>query len=489
MMKSFARVSLLLLAASATHAADRFDAARQSIRQLMVESSIPSVSVAVAHHGKIVWEEGFGWADRENRVAATEHTMYSLASLTKPLTVTGVMTLVQAGKVGLDRPINDYLGDAKLTVRSGDEKDVTVRRVIDHTSGLPGGSQFFYGDERVMTPPMEQTLLRYGNVVTQPGEREEYSNLGYGVLSYLIERVSGRSYADYLRSEVFLPLGMTHSSVDLGPGLESFQAVRYDRTGQPIPFYSFAEPGAAAVYSSAHDLARLGMFFMKNRLRDQRAILSDASIEQMTNPASAADGTVVGNVGWQARRNGRHLVFGHAGSMAGVTTDLSMIPAANLCVVVLTNASVGSNVYRMRDAVFQSVMPEWVPTPPGTARDPLPPFEPTPELVGTWIGKIHTYAGELPVRMQIFASGDVHVQVGSQLETLLNKVIFKNGTLTGSASSRIDTDDTRRHPHDVAFDLKLRGNVLNGSVAANSIADPKWTWIYSLPHWVELEKR
>ncbi|MBL8265177.1 serine hydrolase domain-containing protein [Steroidobacter sp.] len=488
-MKSLIGISLLLLVACTSSAADRFDRARETIRQQMVESNIPAVSVAVAKRGKIVWQQGFGWADRENRVAATEHTMYSLASLSKPITVTGLMTLVQAGKVELDQPVNNYLGDAKLTIRVGEERDVTVRRVIDHTAGLPGGSQFFYGEERAFTPSMEQTILRYGNVVTAPGEREQYSNIGYGVLSYLIERVSGRTYADYLKASVFLPLGMTHSSVDVAPGLEQFEAVRYDRMGQRIPFYTFAEPGAAAIYSSAHDLARLGMFFMKNRLSDQRAILNEASIDQMTNPASVASGTVLGNVGWQARKNGRHLVFGHSGSMAGVTTDLSMIPSEELCVVVLTNASIGVNLFKIRDAAFHAVMPEWVPMPPRTPPVPSPPFQPVKELVGTWNGKIHTYAGELPLRMQILASGDVHVQVGSQLETLLNKVTFDDGTLKGQALSQIDTADTKRHPHDLAFDLKLRGNVLNGSVAANSINDPRWSWIYSLPHWVELQKR
>lgn len=480
-------LALLMVAALPVHAADRFDAARESIRQHMVEASIPSVAVAVAYRGKIVWEEGFGWADKEQRIPATEHTMYSLASLSKPLTVTGLMTLVQAGKVELDRPINDYLGDAKLTVRVGDPQAVTVRRVIDHSSGLPGGSQFFYGEERALTPSMEQTILRYGNVVAVPGERWEYTNLGYGVLGYAIERISGQTYAEFLRSAVFMPLGMSHTSVDVGPGLEQFQSVRYDRMRQPVPAYSFGEPASAAVYSSAHDLVRLGMFFMKNRLRDQRAILNDAAIDQMTSASPSEDGSMIGTVGWQARSIGKYRVYGHAGSMAGVTTDLSMIPAQNLCVVVLVNASVGSRLYRMRDAVFQSLLPDW--SPPPAATKPAPPaFQPTPELQGEWSGKVRTYAGELPIRLRVLASGDVHVQIGSQRTTLLNDVTFERGRLKGYALSQIPTEDTQRHPHEVLLDLTLRAGVLNGSIAANSLPDPRWTWIYGLPHWTELQK-
>jgi CubicO group peptidase (beta-lactamase class C family) len=484
--------SLLLVSFSASATADRFDGARAAIRQHMLEANVPGVSVAVAQRGKILWEEGFGWADKENRVAATEHTMYSLASLTKPITATAVMTLVQAGKIDLDRPINDYLGDAKLKAWIGNEREVTVRRVIDHTSGLASGSQFFYGDERSLKPSMDLTILRYGHLVAPAGERYDYSNLGYGVLDYVVERVSGQSFPQYMRASVFAPLGMTHSSVDIGPGLEKHQAIRYDRMSQPIPFYATAEPGAAAMYSSAHDLIRFGMFFLKHRSPDQRPILSDASIDQMMRApadlrAVEAQGGAPGNVGWQVRRNGNYAVFGHAGSMAGVTTELSMIPAQDISVVVLSNASMGSKLYKIRDEVLKPVLPDWQPTPANKTAPPVV-FQPTPDLIGTWEGAIQTYERELPVRMTILATGDVHLQVGTQLATLLDKVEFKDGRLTGSTLAQIDTSDTKRHPHTVTLSLKLRGDVLNGQASANSVPDPRWTWIYGLPHWIELKK-
>lgn len=467
--------------------ADRFDSAREVIRQTMIDTDAPSVAVAVAHKGRILWEQGFGWADKERRVIATEHTLYSLASLTKPLTAAGIMTLVQAGKIDLERPINDYLGAAKLQARVGDARQATVRRVIDHTSGLPGGSQFFYGEERALVPSMERSILRYGNLMAPAGERYEYSNFGYGVLSYVIERVSGRSYADYMRVELFLPLAMTHSSIGVGAGLEQYQAIRYDRTGQPIPDYAFGEPGAAAGYSSAHDLIRLGLFFLKHPQRGQRAILSDSSIDRMLLAGPGANEISSGNVGWEISQIGQRTMVGHAGSMAGVTTELTMVPAEDMSVVVLSNASIGSKVYKIRDAIYRSLLPDWQ----GTVHVPGKPesFVPTPELLGAWSGRIQTYEGELPIKMNVLAGGDVHVQIGSQLETLLNKVSFAKGVLSGSTLSQIDTSDTRRHPHTVQLTLTLRGDVLNGDAMAVSVPDPKWTWIYGLPHWVELSKQ
>src|SRR5919197_6611089 len=104
----------------------RFSAIRELIRTRLVEETLPSLAVAVARDGEILWEEGFGWADRENRIPATEHTMYSLASISKPITATGLMLLQQQGKLDLDRPINEYLGEAKLNVRLGNPADATV---------------------------------------------------------------------------------------------------------------------------------------------------------------------------------------------------------------------------------------------------------------------------------------------------------------------------------------------------------------------------
>src|SRR5437879_2338151 len=123
-----------------------FGAIRELIRTRLVEQTVPSLAVAVARNGTILWEEGFGWADRENRAPATGHTMYSLASISKPITATGLMVLKEQGKLDLDRPINDYLGEAKLKARIGDASEATVRRVANHTSGLPLHWHFFYED-------------------------------------------------------------------------------------------------------------------------------------------------------------------------------------------------------------------------------------------------------------------------------------------------------------------------------------------------------
>lgn len=109
MVRACVGFGFVLLSALLLNAQDRFDGVRTLIRQRIVDGSVPSVSVAVAQHGKIIWEEGFGWANREERIPATENAMYSLASISKTFTATALMTLVQAGKIDLDKPSTTIL--------------------------------------------------------------------------------------------------------------------------------------------------------------------------------------------------------------------------------------------------------------------------------------------------------------------------------------------------------------------------------------------
>ncbi|GCE21184.1 serine hydrolase domain-containing protein [Dictyobacter kobayashii] len=318
----------------------RFDRVRGRIERDLLEHNIPSLSVAVAQGQTILWEESFGWADRERRIPATPHTMYSLASISKPITATGLMILKERGLLHLDHPINDYLGDSKLRAGAGSPEQATVRRVANHTAGLPLHYQFFYQDEPYLPPSMDETIRRYGYLVTEPGERYQYSNLGYGILGEVIARLSGKSYADFLREEVFLPLGMLRASVDIGAGLEEFQARRYESDGSLYPFYDCDHPGASSVYCSAHDLLRFGMFHLKQHLADQKAILSDEALDEM-QVASAHSSDVDGyGIGWSIYDGiPDHYIVGHGGGMGGVSTLLRMLPASQTVVVVLTNTS------------------------------------------------------------------------------------------------------------------------------------------------------
>jgi CubicO group peptidase (beta-lactamase class C family) len=509
---------LVVTAAVAPTRADQFDPVRARIHRALTERGIPSVAVAVAREGKIIWEEGFGWADRENRRPATEHTMYSLASISKPITATGLMVLAQRGQIDLDRPINEYLGDAKLVARVGDAAAATVRRVANHSSGLPLHYQFFYEDQPYRRPPMDETIRRYGNLVTPPGEHYQYSNLGYGVLDYVIARTSGKSYVDFMREEVFLPLGMTHASIGIGPGLKEYEAVRYGPDGLPIPFYDFDHPGASAVYCSAHDLVRFGMFHVGDRQADQKEILSAATRKQMQVPTfDKTDGGGYG-VGWGVDVDDRgYRRVSHSGGMGGVSTLLTLLPKERLVVVVLVNSR-SRLPPPITDQIIAALLPERAPKSDAAAeatgsaagaattattdsakgagqaiaKDQVQgngkaePRQGLQSLTGTWKGMVHTYNGDPRLTITVKDSGDVHVQLGYQLPTLLTGAKFDDGWLHGVFAGDIGTEDANRTKYHLVLEAKLRGDRLCGSLVAQSVEAIRAG--NALTQWVELKK-
>jgi CubicO group peptidase (beta-lactamase class C family) len=474
-----------------------FPRARARIQRALVEEGVPSIAVAVAKGGKIVWEEGFGWANREARTPASAHTMYSLASISKPITATGLMVLVQRGQLQLDRPINDYLGKAKVDGRAFDAAQATVRRVANHTAGLPLHFQFFYADEPYQRPAMDETIRRYANLVTPPGERWHYSNLGYGLLDYLIERVSGMSYGDYMREAVFQPLGLTRMAIHIPAGMEAHTATRYAPDGTPIPFYDFDHPGGSAVFASAHDLVRFGMFHLKDHLADQRAILSDASIDEMARGTAETTRNGTYGVGWQRTTSSRGgVTVSHSGGMDGVSTRLVLVPAGDAAVVVLSNGANGA-VGEVQAEVLAELFPQWFDAPvaptaaPAAAPAGSPMFAPMPTLVGEWQGTIDTHLGVRGLRLSVRADGATYARVDAQPWALVNDARVEDGFLRGSVAASVGNPDAERMPYDLQLELKLRGEgknaVLNGAVVARSRVTRQRIG-HALTHWAQLTR-
>jgi CubicO group peptidase (beta-lactamase class C family) len=485
---------------------DLFSDTRTRIEQLIADGEVPSITVAVARDGDILWEEGFGLADRERKTPATENTAYPLASISKTFTATALMILVERGLVDLDAPVNDYLGEAKLRAHVGNAAEATVRRVASHTAGLPLHCQCFYDGEQDKPPPINETIRRYGYLFTAPGERWQYANLGYGILGHVVSRVSGQEYAEFMREQVFVPLGMEHTSIHLGPSLEEYQAVKYTSDGMVIPPSDTDSPGADAIYSSAHDLIRFAMFHLKNDLSDQRSIISDTSIDGMQCPSPETgpieswehEGSGYG-IGWfiGVTEDGLRVVY-HTGGTLGVRTILALVPEEDVAVAVLSNSD---NEWRGLIATqivceLLSLPLETFLTPDGQAAT-TQRFVPTSDLVGSWRGSVHTYEGDVGLVLEIEKSGTISAHLAEQPRVRLQSVSYEDTLpqfinagggpfLRGWIRCDLETADVKRgRPSKLWLELKRRENVLNGSLVAFS---QRKLYTGPLSHWVELMK-
>ena len=467
-----------------------FDDLRQWIQAQLVRGDVPSLSVAVARDGQILWEEGFGWADRERQVRATPHTRYSLASISKPMTATGLMVLVEEGRVDLDRPVNEYLGHPALRLRVGSAHAATVRRVANHTAGLPLHHHFFI-EGRQRPPPMAETIRRYGHIVSAPGERYQYSNLGYGVLAHLIARVASRPYAAFMRDEVFRPLGMLRTSVGIPPTERNDYAIRYGADGTPLPYYDFDHRGASAVFSSAHDLAIFGLFHVGRPPSGTPDILSPSAIRQMQRPTTESrDGFGYG-IGWQITQpHDVYRTISHSGGMPGVSTWLTLVPSARLVIVALSNTST-----HLPQQVTERLLEALVPfRQRGFARTEgfggqrrQGRRSPGRRLVGTWAGYVEVDERQIRVGLRVERGGEVFLQLDDQEQKPLRGRHFEGDSLRGVVLGvQLPSRDAGAASHYLQLVLTRRDDRLNGSLTAVAPTGPQIG--FALSSWLELRR-
>jgi CubicO group peptidase (beta-lactamase class C family) len=456
--------------AAPAHGLDRavVDSLHVRVERIREASKAPSVAVAVTRGGRIVWEEGFGFADVEKRIEATPSTLYSLASVTKPITATAVLRLVERGRLELDRPANAYLGEGRIAGLAGDANGATVRRLLSHTAGLPTHYRFFYEGDAVARPSMDEAIARYGFVAWPPGKVYNYSNLGYGVLEAIVERITGRAYADVVRDEVFRPLGMKTATMGTGGGLAG-AALRYGSDGSIVPPYDFDHRGASAAWVSAHELACFAMFHLGDRLTDgAKAPLRDPNRRLMQRVATPGDSTRGYGLGWDIGRERGTTVVSHRGEMPGAAATLRLYPQHDVAIVVLTNSS-NEAPDRVADAVAEAVLPTpSTPAPEVAPPSSAPPLQPA--LQGAWIGTLRTCDGATTPFELAIRGDDVHVRLGGAgaFWVLLNATRFIDGiqVLWGAIPGTIPSEEAKRVPHDIVLALWFDGARLLGTATA-----------------------
>jgi len=316
---------------------DPFAKARCRIEELMAEKNIASFQVAVARDGELIFEEAFGLANVERQIPTTTETMHLVASIEKPFVSTALMILAEQGRINLQAPVNDYLGESKLIAYQGNAADATVARLLLHTTGLPYG-YYIAGDEI----PQEQKRTNQdlvdlaGVLVTAPGTRFQYTNTGYGLFNDIVGAVADENIKKYITREIITPLGLKHTQFfTAAPSAELITTQNADDGVLPI---AFDAEGYTALYSTAGDLARFGMFHLKTYPESPQPILSDSSIDMLWQYQDTGVKYTTRRLAWDVQHEFGIMVLQHGGGGPGIHNRLYLIPSENVAVAIMNNA-------------------------------------------------------------------------------------------------------------------------------------------------------
>jgi D-alanyl-D-alanine carboxypeptidase len=323
------------------------------VNQQMTQHHIPGMSVSVIKDGKTLVSKGYGLANVELNVPATENTVYQLASVTKQFTATGIMMLVQEGKLGLDDKISAKLSDLPVIWAN-----VTIRQLLTHTSGIKDYTSVSGFDKNVrcdMTKAEVLQLVADAPLDFPSGTKFNYSNTGYFLLGMIIEKVTGKVYGDFLRERIFQPLGMTATQFNDIHTVIKNRASGYMLDGQIIQNADFVSPtqpfAAGSLVSTVVDMAKW------DAALDTEKLLPRAALDSMWVPAKLADGTVTTyGFGWGWQLKNGHPIAGHDGGINGFTTSIVRLLADHVTVIVLANLDV-SGAGRIAHAIAGLYVP------------------------------------------------------------------------------------------------------------------------------------
>jgi CubicO group peptidase (beta-lactamase class C family) len=470
----------------------QFKSIQDSIESKITTGAIPSLSVAVSKGGKVIWLQSFGWADKEMKIKATPSTPYAIASLSKSITSTALMLLVEKGLVSLNDPVDKYLGSSKLTYFQGNASRLTINHLINMAGGIPHQWQYFYRDDTKQPETIKNQIKHYGIVVFPPGDVFNYSNFSPAIIELIINNVTGKTLEEFVEASLFTPLGMKYASVNRNSPVTSI-AKGYDNAGQLLVESEFYPKGGAGYYAAVEDLIKYGMFHLKDKSNDHLAILKDENIDKLHTPVLYTHNNKFYADGWGVLKfqDGKTSLLSN-GAIDGAASSLLLLPDCDIAVACLTNASVGNDFTdQMTFNIANSLVPgyldelqEFFKTNEAAFADK--PFRANDSLLGTWKGVIVTYIDSIPIQLVIDSNNKIVVHIANQFETILNNVVVSNGLIQGQCYGNIEVPETEGIPHYLELVLKPGAHEMYGSISAQSFHTKRPYFL--LPFYLWLKK-
>ena len=337
------------------------------IRMRMEKEHIPGLSLAVVRAGKLIKAKGYGHASLELKADATPDTVYKIGSLSKQFTAAAIMLLVQEKKVALDDQVGKYLDGTPEAW-----KGITLRHLLSHTSGLPMDG-IVATDKTMFADFTREELLDSAKalpLLSSPGERFAYSNLGFDLLALVIEKVSGKTYEDFTRERIFAPLGMTATRINDRHAIVPNRAQGALWIDGRLQLCEQLSPtrfrGSGSILSTALDLANWDAALASD------VLLSDASRKAMWTRMTLKDGKATDyGLGWSISSVKGHTNVNHNGAINGYLANMSRFIDDKLTVIVLANQSGLADTVRIARGIARLYIPAIRPKEP-----PLPSTPP-----------------------------------------------------------------------------------------------------------------
>ncbi len=336
--------------------------ARNEIWQAINSGKCGSATAAIMVDGKIVYAEGFGMANREQGIPVNTATRFNIASDSKMFVTASIMLLVDDGLVSLDRAVTEYLPEFRMA----DEryKSITVRMLLNHSSGMPGGEVANTCGVRFNDNAVQETFdtLARAHLKHEPGAKAEYCNDGFTVAQRIVERMSGMRYMDFLAARIFKPLGLENTAMSVGTLQGQPVASYYDpKTGKPHPLETISVLGSGGLSSTPMDLCLFAdAFSAENRL------LKKASLAEMTKAQpSAFQGSLrhlsdTYGLGWDLAGLPRYdaagiRILAKSGNSANYSSYILTVPDKRISIAVIAtggDAGVMDIAFKILDAVL-----------------------------------------------------------------------------------------------------------------------------------------
>jgi CubicO group peptidase (beta-lactamase class C family) len=320
----------------------------------LTREKIPGAAVIVVQNGRIVLARGYGPFE-------PGRTLFPIASITKVVTATALVQLIDRGRVDLQADVNRYLRSAQVPRTY--PAPVTVAHLLTHASGLdelPGRLVRTAGELKPLG-----AFLRTRLVPVHPaGALTSYSSYGMALAGLLVEEVSGQSFETYLRRNVFDPAGMTRTFISVPPALQGDLATAYERDGDSlvaIPYELYNTPGASSVVSNLPDMAR----FMIVHLQRGRGtvggarILSDSAAALMQRQHATMHPLVPGwALGWQVDDANGRFILEHGGDIGGFSALLTLLPNENVGIFTVHHLEGSGLRFDVKRAVLDRFFPD-----------------------------------------------------------------------------------------------------------------------------------